>query len=69
MPWVLSGRSERALAEQAARLSGWVGDREQLSAAALDLYKTGPLSTTSNQATYTILVTNPSTSVAGNTVR
>jgi polyketide synthase 7 len=33
VPWVLSGRSERALADQAARLAGWVGDREELSAA------------------------------------
>jgi polyketide synthase 7 len=33
VPWVVSGRSERALADQAARLSAWVGAREGLSAA------------------------------------
>ncbi|ORW85266.1 polyketide synthase [Mycobacterium sp. IEC1808] len=33
VPWVLSARSERALADQAARLAAWVGEREGLSAA------------------------------------
>jgi polyketide synthase 7 len=32
VPWVLSARSGQALADQAARLSGWVGAREGLSA-------------------------------------
>ena len=35
-----------------------------VGAAALDIFKSGPLSTTTNQATYTIRVTNPGSSTA-----